>query len=358
MRKRIACLLTAVLTMVACGGVGCSIVEKSGLQTNSEVVVCVPDGAPAMGLAALMRADTDGDGVTYKVVSPSVIATKVSAKNQEENADICALPVTAASKLLGDGTRYKMLGVLTGGNLYLLSKDSGTIEDFAVGGVADLSHLVGKTVGVMKINEVPGLTFKCVLDGYGLPWQEVKNDGEKAEDKVNLKAIVDATAMDPLAQDIACYVVAEPAASVQIQKNGFACVASLEDLYKQGVGGESVGYEGYPQAVLVAKTSLIEERSAWVEDFIADVAQSALAVATLSGEEIVSTVVGHLEDSAYTTTLKANVLTADTVDRCGVRFAQSGVCKDAVQLYLTRLTAVDSAAAKMVADSFFYGGNA
>ena len=132
MRKRIACLLTAVLTMVACGGVGCSIVEESGLQTDSEVVVCVPDGAPAMGLAALMRADTDGDGVTYKVVSPSVIATKVSAKNQEENADICALPVTAASKLLGDGTRYKMLGVLTGGNLYLLSKDSGTIANFGI----------------------------------------------------------------------------------------------------------------------------------------------------------------------------------------------------------------------------------
>ncbi len=355
MRKRMgAWLMSAVLTVGACGFSGCTMGLESGAQTEKEVVVCMPDGAPAMGFASLMRADSEEDGVTYKVVSPSVIASKVSAKNQDENADICALPVTAASKLLGDGTRYKMLGVLTGGNLYLLSKDDGTVENFAVNGVLDLSHLVGKTVGVMKINEVPGLTFKCVLDGYGLPWQEVKNDGETAADKVNLKAIVDAAAIDPLAQDIACYVVAEPAASVQIQKNAFTRVASLENLYKQSVDGEGAGYDGYPQAVLVAKTSLIEARTAWVEDFIADVAQSALAVHSLSGEEIVSAVIGHLEDSAYTSTLKANVLTADTVEKCGVRFAESAVCKEAVQVYLTRLTAVDSAAAKKVADGFFY----
>ena len=48
----------------------------------------------------------------------------------------------------------------------------------------------------MKINDMPGLTFKWILNDYGLPWQEIWNDGKIQSDKVNLKAITDATASD------------------------------------------------------------------------------------------------------------------------------------------------------------------
>lgn len=343
-----------VTAIVACA-VGCSADSQSSSGgAQKEVVVYMPDGAPAMGVASLMAGDLETDGVTYKVVSPTLIASKVSAKDQAANADICALPVTAASKLLGSGEKYRMLGTLTGGNLYILSKDSQTVADFSASGVSDLSHLVGKTVGVMKINEVPGLTFKCILENYGLAWQELKNDGAVADDKVNLKAIVDATAINPLATDIACYVVAEPAASVQVKKNGFVNVASLSGLYDKGEVVE--GYSGYPQAVLVAKTSLIEERTAWVAQFMDDVAASGAALSSMSGADIVAAVTAHLEDSSYTTTLKANVLSAETVARCGVHFVESASCKKAVVSYLSRLTEVDSAAAKTVSDAFFYLG--
>lgn len=329
-------------------GVGCKEDDVDGAV--QEVTVYMPDGAPAMGFASLMKSDVDTDGVTYKVVSPALIATKVSAKEEKENADICALPITAASKLLGNGEKYRMLGVLTSGNLFVLSKDEQTLAAFET--QTDLSHLVGKKVGVMKMNEVPGLTFKCILEAQGLAWQEYKNGDTLALDKVNLKAISDATEIDVLDTSVGCYVVAEPAASVQIKRNGFEIAASVNDLYNRVQSAE--GLDGYPQAVLMAKTSLIETRKAWLDGFLEQVADSAVDLANMNGEEIVETVVAHLEDSSYKTTLKGEVLSQETVERCGVGFVVSGVCKQSVVGYLEKVTAVDSAAAKIVQEKFFY----
>ena len=81
---------------------------------------------------------------------------------------MCVLPVTAASKLLGQGNRYKMVGVVTHGNLFLISKDGEALT------AENLSNLKGKTVGVLKINEVPGLTFKTILNKYNIPFEEIK----------------------------------------------------------------------------------------------------------------------------------------------------------------------------------------
>ena len=133
-----------------------------------EVTVYMPDGAPAMALAGMMANDTENDGVSYKVVDTALISSTVTNKDMDKNADMCVLPVTAASKLLGKGAEYKMVGVVTHGNLFLISKDGEmvTAENAAV--------LKGKTIGVLKINEVPGLTLKVVLNKYGLDWEEVR----------------------------------------------------------------------------------------------------------------------------------------------------------------------------------------
>ena len=85
------------------------------------------------------------------------------------------------------------------------------------------------------------------------------------------------------------------------------------------------------------------------------VADSALDLSSMNGEEIVAAVVSHLEDPSYKTTLKAEILNQETVARCGVGFVASDVCKQAVVGYLGKVTSVDSAAAKSVSDKFFYG---
>ena len=143
--------------------------ETSAVTLDKEITVCMPDGAPALALAGLMKNDTETDGVTYKVVATDLIASKVTNKDGVKNADLCVLPVTAASKLLGNGEKYQMLGTVTHGNLYLISKDGEALTAETIG------NLKGKKIGVLKINEVPGLTLKTVLNKYGLAFEEIKN---------------------------------------------------------------------------------------------------------------------------------------------------------------------------------------
>ena len=147
---------------------GEGVLASSMHAPEREVTVYMPDGAPALALAKMMSEDTEEDGITYKVVDPTLISTVVKYEDESKNADLCVMPVTAASKLLGKGDRYKMVGVVTHGNLFLISKDGEALS------ADNLASLQGKTIGVLKINEVPGLTLKAVLNKYNIPYEEVK----------------------------------------------------------------------------------------------------------------------------------------------------------------------------------------
>ncbi len=316
--------------VAACLFSGCNGGEE---QEKEDIVVYMPDGAPAMALAGAMAEDTETDGVEYRVVAPALISSKVTAKKEEENADLCVLPVTAASKLLGDGERYRLLGTLTHGNLYLVAKGEGAL---------DLRALVGKRVGVLQINEVPGLTFKATLNGRNLPWQELKNGGEIAADKVNLLAISGADAVGSVEAEY--FLLAEPAATAQAKK-GYRIVGDLQELYGEG--------KGYPQAVLVAKRSIAEKKEV-VEDFLDLVQKSAAWLRTASGEEIVAAVASHIEDSGAATSLKAPLLTAEVVARCGVRFTYAAEDYQEIGDFLTALCEVNDKAAAIPNQNFYW----
>ena len=153
---------------------------KQDADTAKTYSVYAPDGAPAL---ALVNAIEDkAEKFEYHVVDSSTIQTYVTG--EEPEADFCILPVNAASKILGTGTVYQMLGTVTNGNLFFLSAEDN--EDLTQD---NLSTLVGKSVGVVQLPNVPGLTLQAVLNKYGIDYQIVENGGEKAEDKVNLIAL-------------------------------------------------------------------------------------------------------------------------------------------------------------------------
>ncbi len=327
MKKRFGVgLLACALTVCLCGG--CNAPQEGDLT------VYMPDGAPALALAALMAEDKADDGVCYRVVAPSLIASKVTNKEESKNADLCVLPLTAASKLLGKGDRYQMLGAVTHGNLYLIAKSG-----VAFSGLYDL---VGKKVGVLQINEVPGLTFKATLNKHQVAWQEV-NDGGMSATKVNLVAITGAEAVGVVEADY--FLVAEPAATAQAKK-GYTIVGDLQALY----GGES----GYPQAVLVAKKEVLSKRAAWTEEFVAKVENSSAWLNSASGETLVSVVATHLEDEGYATSLKAPLLTAEVVSRCGIRFTYAATCAEEADEFLNLLYAVNNKAVAIPEEGFYW----
>lgn len=335
--KKTMALVCAVMCTVGCVA-SLTACEKDTI--DKEVTVYMPDGAPALAMAGLMANDKEDDGISYYVTKSDAIASKVTFKDEDKNADFCVMPLNAASKLLGDGSRYVMLGAVTNGNLYIVSKSETVYTR------ENLSSLVGKKVGVLQINNVPGLTFKTVLNNLGIAWTEVTNDGTMYEDKVNLAPIADATAVGTM--DAECFVIAEPAATAQAKK-GYNIVGDLQVLY----GGEN----GYPQAVLVGKKEIIEEHSEWTGDFVEEVKGSIDWLKGATGEQIVSAINGHLDSTLQESSLKAPLLTADVIGRCGVRYVAAKDCKTAAMALLQGFIGINPQSTVLPKDNFFWTGN-
>lgn len=134
-----------------------------------EISVYAPDGAPALALAGLMAGEVSTQDVAqtinYHIVDAQTIQAQVTGAAPV--ADICILPVNLAANLLGTGENYTMLGTVTHGNLFILSAKSGeTITP------QNISSLCGKTVAVVNLAAVPGLTFKLILNKYGIGYTD------------------------------------------------------------------------------------------------------------------------------------------------------------------------------------------
>lgn len=320
--KKIACLTAILTTVTACGITAC--------DKNQDFTVYAPDGAPALAIAKLLHEDTETDGVSYRVVNPQTVTSYVNYKNPSKNADICILPFTTATQRLGSDGRYQALGIVTHGNLYILSKDPTPLTD--------ISALSGETVGVLQLQSAPGQVLKSILHKNGVT-------------DVTLTGISGGGDVGAL-KGVNYYVLAEPAVTAQKSK-GFHIVGDIQALY----GGEN----GFPQAVLVAKTSLIENNLPFVQSFIDGVKASAEWLTTATGVEIVSAVASHTFGGyascggqiGYETSLKAPLLQTETLQRCGVWFTQSKDCKAEMQTFLQDVMQIDGNITLTPDDGFY-----
>ena len=129
----------------------------AGEFTADTVSVYAPDGAPALAIAKFVYdGENFGTGKTFKY--HVVKAENIGGKVQQGAGDIVILPVNLASKLYKAHTAdpYKLVSVVTHGNLYLMCSEEITVND-----------LENKTVGVFGMGAVPDLTFKAVLNKIG-----------------------------------------------------------------------------------------------------------------------------------------------------------------------------------------------
>ena len=337
MKKFLATALALTIGAAACVFTACAGENDDGTYT-----VYAPDGAPALALANAVN--EDDDRYDFRIVASNAITAQV--QGEEPAADFCILPVNVAAKLLGKGETYQMLGTVTNGNMYLLTTgdNPGITTD-------NLSTLVGKTVGVVQLNNVPGLTFQAVLSRNDIDYQILGNDVEAASDKVNLQAFADASTVTP-ASGCDYYLCPEPAATGKINgtassANPFKLAGSLQTLYD--------GENGYPQAVLVAKTSVIEEAKSVVDTFITYMEGSADFLASASAADVVAL----LEDcytEGMTPSLNANNLNATVIANCSVYFTAAQDCKSRVNAFLAELIDLNAEFTSAVSDSFYYAG--
>ena len=333
-------LATAIALTI--GAAACVFTACAGENDDGTYTVYAPDGAPALALANAVN--EDDDRYDFRIVASNAITAQV--QGEEPAADFCILPVNVAAKLLGKWETYQMLGTVTNGNMYLL-----TTGDNPEITTDNLSTLVGKTVGVVQLNNVPGLTFQAVLSRNDIDYQILGNDVEAASDKVNLQAFADASTVTP-ASGCDYYLCPEPAATGKINgtassANPFKLAGSLQTLYD--------GENGYPQAVLVAKTSVIEEAKSVVDTFITYMEGSADFLASASAADVVAL----LEDcytEGMTPSLNANNLNVTVIANCSVYFTAAQDCKSRVNAFLAELIDLNAEFTSAVSDSFYYAG--
>ena len=323
MKKLIPLLLSIALCLLA----GCT----PSLDVMS---VYMPDGAPSIGFARAMYDDSI-EGVEYHVVDPTTIVFTVSGGSPI--ADVCVLPINSAVKLLGSGETYRLLGTVTHGNLYLLGYEDESIT------LDNISSLIGERIGVLQLNAVPGLTLKAILTDLSIPYNEVSVGSTDRIDAINLQNI-DASMVGTL-EGVRYYLLAEPAVSVKcsIPSLSLRVVGSLQDLYGEG---------GYPQAVIVAKNSILSNPQS-----LAKVRQILNSIdsgvewckqnTTLTAEAISA----HLPDD-YTPTIRADFLTPSTIDRCNVRYAPAQ--RNSLNAFLTKLNNVSTTPWGYISEDFIY----
>lgn len=324
----VLCLITLCLSFAfsACGG-----------GDKDTITVCMPDGAPALSMAKFMAEDTDfGRKVEYRVVGSSEIASCVTNLDETKNADLCILPVNTASKLVGDGTKYKMLGTVTHGNLFIAA--AADAQDLTRDNFAE--EIAGKKVGVVNLPAFPGAVFKLLLSDYGV------------SDKVMLSPVA-ATEVSGTDGGYDYFVIPEPVASVRVGNANLKLkiAGSLQNLY---------GEDGYPQAVLVAKASLIENDGKFISKFMEEMTAAAdwLTDEGTSASTIITAIAAHYPDPENTApAFNEKNLTKTVIANCAVKFTGAETDKDKIVEFLRKLKAAGDAAATEVAESFFYNGS-
>ena len=189
--------------------------------------ILTPNGAPALSLVGVYE-DMTKNGKINIVEGSDLVSSELMKADSEYDAIVA--PINLGCQLLAKGkTDYKLAGVLTWGNLYLVENEGVQNNELAAFGE----------------QAVPGMIFKLVKDS---------NDVMKNAKVTYYNAVSDVQAQ-VLAGKVQYALMAEPAATATIAKakqNGKTIknIASLQELYQKQTNSKQAGY---PQAAIFVK---------------------------------------------------------------------------------------------------------
>ena len=327
MKKLASILLSAILTLtLALSLVGCST------PYEGQIAIFMPDGAPALAFAKLMNDENQlgKENLTYNVVDANNIKNYIA----NGSATAALMPVNLAVKLCGNGEKYKLLSVNTHGNLYVLSKQTPD----------GINSLKGKKVGVVNLANVPGLTFKAILNKNNIAFTE--DESAHTGDNIFLKTVQPTAigqllnATDDTKLD---YIVApEPQVSkITSSAPVIKSVFSLQQLW---------GEQSYPQAVLVVKNELAKDTE-FCNKLLSALDEGASWVKT-NGAKAHATISEHCVEG-YATTLVAGVLTENAITGCNIKVVKANAMKETIKDYMAKINAVSATSFGTPSDAFF-----
>lgn len=337
-------LIMALLVTVAL--VGCENKDdNTGDDSASGTVtvnVVVPDGSPAIAIAKLVseKPTFAGYNISYSIVEG---ATQISAAILNDTANIAIAPLNLGATMYNKGMGVKLVTTNVQGSLYMVGKNMPAGSTTA----EKLASLKGKVVYNIGQGATPDLTFKYILDHFGIKYAE----GDTATaGVVTLNYVNTGSELIPLLkQGKAEYgIMGEPAVTKANANAGTSTVFDIQALWKESTGSATAGF---PQAGVFVKESLLtSEHAAFIEWFIAKLQEND-EWAPANAETVSSALT-----SAGSTSLAG--LTSATIAACNLDTVKAADAKAAVNTYLGALLAFNAATVggKMPDDAFFYAG--
>lgn len=347
MKKKILTTIALALVMallVTFALVGCENKDdNTGDGTTPETVtvnVVVPDGSPAIAIAKLVseKPTFAGYDIKYSIVEG---ATQISAAILNNTANIAIAPLNLGATMYNKGMGVKLVTTNVQGSLYMVGKNMPAGATTA----EKLASLKGKVVYNIGQGATPDLTFKYILDHFGIGYVE---GDTAAEGVVTLNYVNTGSELIPLLkQGKAEYgIMGEPAVTKANANAGTSIVFNIQELWQEATGSATAGF---PQAGVFVKESLLtSEHAAFIEWFVTKLQEND-EWAPANPDTVSSALT-----SAGSTSLAG--LTSDTITACNLDTVKAVDAKAAVNTYLKVLFDFNKATVgdKMPDDNFFY----
>ncbi|MBQ7308047.1 MAG: ABC transporter substrate-binding protein [Clostridia bacterium] len=312
-----------------------SLTSFIGCGQPDKITVITPDGAPALSIAKMMSENQNfGEEVTYKVIDSTTITNYVP-----NNSDIAIIPLNAATKLAGD--KFKIVAVNTHGNLYVLGKET----------ITDMNTLIGKKVAVIQYANVPGLTFRAVLNGNNIPYAQIGEINDTIDEtKVNLYGCDPTAVAQLLSSGSVDYALcAEPSVTIltkNLSAKGIKVCLNLQTAYHDTFN------ENYPQAVTIVKKTLIENNPKFVKKFIQGLKENDSFLVEDNIETILSAISSHIEEGL--TPVLNGKLNATSMTNCNVKYVDAYSVKEQIKNYVEKIKLIDATKVNSITDDIFY----
>lgn len=343
--KKFTVILLSLLCVFSAAGITACAKDKD--TAGKTFTFYVPDGAPALAVAEFINNNekfgTDAE-FDYNVVSADKIGSFINGAGGY--GDFVILPVNAASKLYSANKDdpYKMVSVVTHGNLFIMSGEENL----------SLESLKGKVLGVIGQGLVPDLTLRSALAKAGLA-SDIEAGETAAEGKITLRYFTAPTEMIPLLKQgkLAYGLLPEPAATnlEKMTPEKTWQRASLQELYDDEK-------KEYPQAVLMAKSSVINDYPNLIES-ISEQFAGNIEWTKRHSADAARAINANIADKnpGLTPSLKPENLTKEAVLGCNIRWQSAASAKAEVKAYLKDIIDVgvglEIPPAKQVGDDFF-----
>ena len=281
-------LLSVVLILLMV--VGCA-------QKKVEVVpltVLAPKGAPAVGLLGYIK-----DNADQVTTVDGTDALTAAFTEKESEYDVIIAPVNLGSALINkDATDYRLVGILTWGNLYLISNTETEFKD-------------GMTLASFGQNAVPEKVLKVITD-----------DKKYTENYVWFNSVAD-VASALLSGKYSSGLVAEPVLSTIMKKDSsFKIIANVQEEY-----GSVTGQNDYPQAAIFIKEETYNSRKADYESFFK-------SIESYDGSDLTALQADMDTATKEVLGLASSSMNEDTYSRMNVKISNASDNKDAIGAFL------------------------